>query len=183
MFHWDLWEAASASFRVLSSIVEEMLTDTVILTLMNMLRLRRTSLRSCQDLRPRVASAGEEKDEEEAKADADQVLSIIFWTSCFGLSRSSWLLARQSCRAGRVTRAEVIFQTLEQSFPGQSWGDARPLSVPTHSSPWHPRSWYPGCWLGGGGVRSTAPTFCSESTYPLSSDQGSEVDLTAQLLS
>lgn len=146
MFHWDFWEAASASFRVLSTIVGEMLTDTAILTLMNMLRLRRASLHSCQDLRAGVASAVEEKDEEEAKADADQVLSIIFWTSCFGLSRSSWFLARQSCRAGGVTKAEVIFQTLERSFPGQSWGDVRPLSAPTHSSPWHPVS----CWLVGG---------------------------------
>lgn len=61
-------------------------------------------------------------------------------------------------RAGRITRAEVIFQTLEWSFPRQSWGDARPLSVPSRLSPWHPGSCCPGCWHmweGGGGWRST----------------------------
>lgn len=47
--------------------------------------------------------------------------------------------------AGRVTRAEVVFQTLEWSFPGQSWGNWRTLSVPSHLSPWHPGSCCPGC--------------------------------------
>ena len=73
------------------------MTGTAILTLMNVLRLRRASLHSCQDLRPRLTSAmEEEEEEEEAKADTEQMLSTIFWRSYFGLSRSSCLLLRQS---------------------------------------------------------------------------------------
>lgn len=103
---------------MLSSIVEEMLTDTAIFTLMNVLRLWKASLHSCQDLRPRVTSAMEEE-EEEAKAGTEQIISIIFWTSCFGLSRSSCLLARQS-RTAEQSR---------QSLPGQKsffrpWSEA-----------------------------------------------------------
>lgn len=77
------------------------MTDTAILTLMNVLRLQRASLHPCQDSRPRVTRVMEGKEEEEAKADTEQMLSIVFWMSCFGLSGSSCLLARQSRAAER----------------------------------------------------------------------------------
>lgn len=83
---------------------------TAILMLMNMLRLCGVSLHSCQDLRPRVTSAVQE--EEEGKAANEQMLSIIFWMSCFGHRRSCLLAGRAALQsgAGRVTRAQVIFR-------------------------------------------------------------------------
>ncbi|KAL2301544.1 hypothetical protein Nmel_010932 [Mimus melanotis] len=79
---------------------------------MNMHKLCRVSLHSCQDLRPRVTSAVQE--EEEGKAANEQMLSIIFCMSCFGLSRRSCLLAGRAALqsgAGRVIRAQVIFRS------------------------------------------------------------------------
>lgn len=96
-------------FKVLSSIAEEMLTDAAILTLMNVLKMWRASPLSCQNARPGVTSVMEKEEEEEAKADTEQMLSVIFWVSCVGLSRSSSLLVGQRSRAGSYQGKKSLF--------------------------------------------------------------------------
>lgn len=107
-----------------------MLTDTVILTLMNVLKMWRASPLSCQNVRPGVTSVME-KEEEEAKADTEQMLSVIFWVSCFGLSRSSSLLVRQRSRAGSYQGKKSLFRPWSElpkaELEGCEISSAKPL--------------------------------------------------------
>lgn len=101
--HEDFWETASTVFKVLSNIVEEMLVDTAVLILMNMLRLCRASLHSSQDLRSRVTN----EEEEEGKAANKQML----------LSFSGWA-ALASAEVGVSWQAELHCRAQQAELPG-----------------------------------------------------------------
>lgn len=120
MFHKDFWETASTVFKVCSNIVEEMLTDTVILILMNMFRLCRASQHSCQDLRPRVTSAVQE--EEEGKAPNEQMLSIILLDEQVWPRQKKLSPGRQSCTAEQSRQSyqgTSHLQTINRRFFSQ----------------------------------------------------------------
>lgn len=102
MFHKDFWETASTVFKVLSNIVEEMLTDTAVLILMNMLRLCRASLHSCQDLRPRVTSEVQEEEEEGKAANEHMLLSFSGWAALASAEAAVSWQAELHCRAEQV---------------------------------------------------------------------------------
>lgn len=181
MFHKEFWETSRTLFKVFSNIVEEMLTDTAILILMNMFRLCRASLHSCQDLRPRVTSALQE--EEEGKAAKEQMLSIIFWMSCFGLSRRSGVLA------GRAA-----LQREQAELPGhKSFSDHKEkfLSQGRAKGMWDLHQWQGTHILDTLRADALAADTWRVAQQPpfavnkpiLSQDQGYKVSLPAQLLS
>lgn len=122
LFHNDFWETARTVFKVLPNTAEEILTDSAILRLMNMHRLCRASLHSCQDLWPRVTSAVQE--EEEGKAANEKVLSVISWMRWFDLSRSSCLLAsRAALQSGAAELPQhKSFSDPKEKFPREELG-------------------------------------------------------------
>lgn len=140
------------------------MTESAILALINVLKLQKASLRSCQDLRPRVTSANkEEEEQEEAKADTEQMLSVLFGTSCSGLGRSSCLLARLSHAAEwsrQSYQGRSHFSDLGVKLPRAELGGCE-MSLGTE--PCLPATLGAAALAADtcGRVGDTAPTFCS----------------------